>query len=266
MSRPMNWSGDQSVDESVEQSLEPGAERVSASPTGRGFVAGAWAAVPVLLAVAPFGFIFGALAAEAGLDLVEAMAMTSIVTAGAAQIAALQVMSDGAPALVAVLTGAIVNLRMAMYSASIALHWQGVGMLWRVIGAYFLHDQAYALSMRRYRERPGEGVADRLGFYLGVGAITVATWFTASYLGVVAGRMIPPEWGLGFAVPVCFLAVLAPLVRGRANIVAAVVSGVVALGLHGLPYGLGLLIAAALSVGAGLATLRLMRRGRGGVA
>lgn len=254
------------MDQRTEQSADSGLAEPPVSPTGRGFLAGAWAAVPVLLAVAPFGFIFGALAAEAGLNLAEAMAMTSIVIAGASQIAALQLMSDGAPALVAVLTGAVINLRMAMYSASIALHWQGVPMLWRVIGAYFLHDQAYALSMRRYRERPDEGVPDRLGFYLGVGVITVGTWFLSSYLGVVAGRMIPPEWGLGFAVPVCFLAVLAPLVRGRANIVAASVSGVVALALHGLPYGLGLLIAAALSVAAGMAMLRLMRRGRGGAA
>lgn len=225
------------------------------SPTGRGFRAGAWAAVPVLLAVAPFGFIFGALASEAGLDAVEAMAMTSIVTAGASQIAALQLMRDGAPALVAVLTGAVVNLRMAMYSASIALHWQGVPMLWRVIAGYFLHDQAYALSMRRYRERPDETLPDRLGFYFGVGVITVATWVSASYLGVVAGRLIPPDWGLSFAVPVTFLAVLAPLVRGRANIVAAIVASAAALALDGLPYGLGLLAAAALAMAAGMVTL-----------
>lgn len=239
-----------------------GRERIA--PTRRGFRAGAWAAVPVLLAVAPFGFIFGALATEAGLDVVEAMAMTAIVTAGASQIAALQLMMDDAPALVAVLTGAVVNLRMAMYSASIALHWHGVPMLWRVPAAYFLHDQAYALSLGRYRERPAEPLSDRLGFYFGVGAITVAAWIGASYLGVVAGRLIPSEWGLGFAVPVCFLAVLAPLVRGRASIAAAIVASAAALALHGLPYGLGLLIAAAIGMVTGIATLRLARRGTRG--
>lgn len=227
------------------------------APSRRGFRAGAWAAVPVLLAVAPFGFIFGALATEAGLDVVEAMAMTAIVTAGAAQIAALQLLMDDAPALVAVLTGAVVNLRMAMYSASIALHWQEAPMLWRVPAAYFLHDQAYALALRRYRERPDEPLGDRLGFYFGVGVITVATWIGASYLGVVAGPQMPPESGLGFAVPVCFLAVLGPLVRGRASIAAAVVASGAALLLDGLPYGLGLLAAAALGILAGMAAIRL---------
>lgn len=225
------------------------------SPTGRGFLAGAWACVPILLAVAPFGFIFGAVASDAGLDLVQAMAMTSIVTAGASQLAALHVMSDGAPALVAVLTGAVVNLRMAMYSASVALHWEGVPMLWRVLGGYFLHDQAYALSMRRYRARPDESLSDKLGFYFGVGLTTVAVWISTSYVGVVAGQMIPAEWGLSFAVPVCFLAILGPLLRGWANIVAAVVASAAAMALDGLPYGLGLVAASALGITAGIAAL-----------
>lgn len=235
----------------------PAAGRVA--PSRRGFRAGAWAAVPVLLAVGPFGFIFGALATEAGLDPLETMAMTAIVTAGASQLAALQLMVDEAPALIAVLTGTVVNLRMAMYSASISLHWRGVPMLWRVPAAYFLHDQSYALSLRRYRERPGEPLADRLGFYFGAGTITVSTWICGSWLGVVAGRMIPPEWGLGFAVPVTFLAVVAPLIRGRANIAAAGVAVLAALALHGLPYGFGLLLAAALGIAAGMVTLRLAR-------
>ncbi|HUF87482.1 MAG TPA: AzlC family ABC transporter permease [Thermohalobaculum sp.] len=229
-------------------------------PSRRGLRAGAWAAVPVLLAVGPFGFIFGAFATEAGLDPLQTMAMTAIVTAGAAQLAALQLLVDDAPALVAVLTGAVVNLRMAMYSASIAVHWRGVPMLWRVPAAYFLQDQSYTLSLRRYRERPDEPLSDRIGFYFGTGSITVVTWICGSWLGVVAGRMMPPEWGLGFAVPVTFLALVAPLIRGRANIAAAVVAGLAALGLHGLPYGLGLLLAAALGIAAGMAAPRLARR------
>ena len=231
------------------------------APTRRGFLSGAWATLPILMAVAPFGLIFGALATKAGLDPVEAMSMTSLVVAGASQLAALQLMVDDAPALMAVLAGAVVNLRMAMYSASLAAHWEGVPMLWRVPAAYFLHDQAYALSLRRYRERPGEPHSDKLGFYFGVGVVTVSVWIAASAAGVAAGRRIPTEWGLEYAVPVTFLAILAPFVRGRANIAVAAVSAVTAIVFHGLPYGLGLMVAAAAGIAAGMATLWL-RRGR----
>ena len=225
------------------------------SPTRRGFLAGLWAALPVLLAVVPFGLIFGALATDAGFDPIQAMAMTSIVVAGASQLAALQLINDGAPALIAIVTGAVVNLRMAMYSASIAAHWREVPMLWRVPAAYFLHDQSFTLSIRRYRERPDEMLSDKLGFYFGVGIATIATWIAASAMGIVVGQRIAPEWGLEFAVPVTFIALVAPLVRGRANLAAATVAVVVALIAHGLPYGLGLMLASAAGIITGMTVL-----------
>lgn len=232
-----------------------------AVPSRRGFVAGAWASVPVWLAVFPFGVIFGTVAREAGLGLVETMAYTTIVIAGASQLAALQVLADGAAPLVAILTGAIVNLRMAMYSATLATHWHEVSMLWRVPGAWFLHDQAFALSMARHGARPDEPMGDKLGFYFGVGIVTAAVWVAATAVGAVAGQAIPPGWGLDFAVPASFLAIVAPMIRGTANVVAAGVAALAAVLLAGLPAGLGLLGASALGIAAGVLTRRRQRRG-----
>lgn len=229
-------------------------------PTRRGFLAGGVAALPVLLAVAPFGLIFGTLAAEAGFDLLQVMAFTSMVVAGASQLAALQVLSDGAPALIAVLTGAVVNLRMAMYSASIAVHWQGLGMIWRIPAAFFLHDQAFALSVARYRTRPDESVGDKAGFFFGVGVVTVTVWIMATWVGAEIGARIPESWGLGFAVPVCFIAVVAPMIRGTANVVAALTAGTLAVLLAGLPGGMSLLIASAGGIAAGMAAGRRVAR------
>ncbi len=92
-----------------------------------------------------------------------------------------------------------------------------------------------------------------------MGAITVTTWIASSWVGVVAGRQVPPEWGLNFAVPVVFIAAVAPMIRGRANIAAAVVASVMALILDGLPYGLGLMVASGAGIGAGMVTLHLAR-------
>jgi len=236
----------------------PDQDRVT--PSRRGLLAGAWASLPVLLAVAPFGLIFGTLATEAGFDLLQTMTFTTMVVAGASQLAALQLLSDGAPALLAVLTGAVVNLRMAMYSAAIAVHWQGLGMAWRIPAAFFLHDQAFALSIARYRARPDESVADRAGYFFGIGITTVTVWIACSWLGAEIGARIPPGWGLGFAAPVCFIAVVAPMIRGTANVVAAVVSAVLAVVLTGLPGGTGLIVATAGGIAAGMATARHIAR------
>lgn len=223
----------------------------AAAPTRRGFSAGLLASLPVLLAVAPFGLIFGVLAAEAGLEITQTMAMSSVVIAGASQLAALQLLIEDAPALIAILTGAVVNLRMAMYSASIAVHWQDTPMRWRLLAATVLTDQSYALSIQRYRHLPDETLGDRLGFFFGIGALTCSVWIAATYLGAVLGNRIPAGWGLDFVVPITFIAIVAPILRGRANLLAAAVAATLAVLLSGLPYGMGLLVAAAAGIGAG---------------
>ncbi|MEL6482792.1 MAG: AzlC family ABC transporter permease [Pseudomonadota bacterium] len=221
------------------------------APGRRGFVAGLWASVPVYMAVIPFGVIFGTIAVEAGFSLWETMAYTIIVTAGASQLAALSVLEEGGPVLVAILTGAVVNLRMAMYSAALAVHWQGTAMLWRVPAAFFLHDQAFAVSMARYA-RKDEPLADRLGFYFGVGVSTTSVWILSTLAGALIGSGLPDSWGLEFAVPACFLAITAPLIRGTANVAAAGTAAVLAVLLAGLPHGFGLIIASGAGIAVGM--------------
>ena len=78
----------------------------------------------------------------------------------------------------------------------------------------------------------------------------------------VAGAAIPPEYALDFAVPITFIAMVAPMLRSLPHLIAALVSVVVALALAWVPYSLGLMVAAALAMGAGAVTeLMLERRG-----
>ena len=70
--------------------------------------------LPFVLVVAPFAVLFGVIATEAGLNIVETMSMSVLVIAGAAQFTALQLLSDNAPTFIAILTALAVNMRMAM--------------------------------------------------------------------------------------------------------------------------------------------------------
>lgn len=221
----------------------------------RGFLAGMVACLPLLLAVGPFGLIFGIVAAETGLDLAQTMVMTVTVIAGAAQLAALQLLGDGAPAVLAILTGAVANLRLAMYSASIAPWWQGAPLHVRALAVLVLHDQSYALSMIRYGKRE-EPLAARIGFFLGVGVLTASTWTAATLIGATLGDRLPADLDIGFIVPVTFLAITAPMLRGRDNLIAAAVAVGLALGFAWAPYGLGLIVAAAGGIATGMALTR----------
>lgn len=229
--------------------------------TGRreAYVAGMQAVAPMLPGVVPFGMTAGVAGLDAGLGGELAFAMSVVIFAGASQIAAAQLLgADAAPALV-VLTALLINLRMVMYSASLAGHFAPLPLRWRVPMAYLLTDQAYALTIQRLlRRHPGQ---EAHWFYLGAGLTLWVTWLCATGAGIAAGSAVPPAWELGFIVPLIFLSLLVPAIGSRPGLVAAVTAGVLSVLGRGLPAGLGLTLAALAGIAAGVVTERMTRRG-----
>lgn len=206
---------------------------------------------PVLLGMIPFGFVVGVAAADAGLGLGQAVGMSAVVFAGASQLAALELLEADAPLAVVVATAVVVNLRMLLYSASIAPYFGAVSLRWRAVMAHVLTDPAFALSVARYRV--DEGV-DRRAYFLGVGVTLWGVWLAATAGGVVLGAGVPGAFGLEFAVPLVFLALTAGAISDRATAVAAGVGGAAAVAGRALPLNGGLLAGAVVGVAAGLVT------------
>jgi predicted branched-subunit amino acid permease len=202
--------------------------------------------------VAPFGIIAGLTAMATGLTAVQAMAMSVTIFAGASQLAALQLLAQGAIPAVIVLTALTINLRFAMYSASLAPHLYRLRPGWRFPLAYFLVDQNYLLSIIRYQR--SDSAEDPYGhwFFLGGGAALWLTWQTSTAVGVFMGGRIPSGWSLDFAIPLVFMAVLVPALRGRLHVVAALIGGAVATIAGSLPYNLGLVAGAVSGITAGV--------------
>ena len=194
------------------------------------------------------------MATEAGLNIVETMAMTVLVIAGSAQFTAIALMEENAPTLIVILTAVAVNLRMALYSASMAPH-LGKAPVWQpMFVAYMLVDQSYAVSAAKFEAAPHLTLTQKFSFFTGVIILMIPSWYEATFVGAVAGEAIPPDYALDFAVPITFIAIFAPLLRSLPHLVAAVVSVVVTLALLWVPYSLGLIIAAMIAMPAGAAT------------
>ncbi|SMH40724.1 AzlC family ABC transporter permease [Maritimibacter sp. HL-12] len=223
---------------------------------------GARDGAPFMLVIVPFALLFGVVATEAGLNIAEVMGMSVLVIAGAAQFAALQQMVGDAPVLMVLATALAVNLRMAMYSASLTPY-LGAAPLWkRAFASYLMVDQSYMLSIAKYETEPAMTLSERLRYYFGTMMLIGPMWYVASFVGAVVGKAIPPEFALDFAVPITFLAMIAPMLRTLAHVAAAATSVVVALVLAGLPYGAGLLVAAALAMAVGAGVEVAMQRAR----
>ncbi len=216
----------------------------------KGFVAG----LPLIIAYVPFALVFGVVAVDAGLAVYEAIAMSAAVVAGAAQFAVLGLLMEDAPVAIAILAGVAVNLRIAMYSASIAEHWRGASFWQRAVAAYVLHDQAYGMSISRYVEGKEKTLSNKFGWYFGVLTPTTSTWFICTTIGAMLGAQIPAEWSLDFAVPIAFIAITAPMLKKLPHVMAALVGVAASLALVWLPLGFGVLAGGVLGMAAGVAT------------
>jgi len=208
--------------------------------------------LPFVLVAGPFAMLFGAIGTEAGLSIAQVMGFSIVVVAGAAQFTALQLMGSDAPTLIVLATSLVVNLRMAMYSAALAPH-LGAAKLWQRMGlAYLNFDQTYALAQAEYDRTPDQPLARKIAYFGGVATPLLPLWYGMTLVGALVGAKVPPEYALDFAMPITFIALIAPALKTRAHLAAALTSIVVALAMAWMPSGLGLIVAAiaAMVVGA----------------
>lgn len=216
------------------------------SEPSKNFWSGVRAELPLLIGVFPFGMIYGALAINAGLSTVAAQMMSSIVFAGSSQFIAAQLFHDTAPGFVIVLTIAVVNLRHALYSASLAPYVSSLPMRWKAVLSYLLTDEAYAPTVLHYEK--GEDTQYGHWFFLGAGLALWSTWQASTAIGIFLGSAIPESWSLDFALPLTFIAMVVPMLKNRPMIAAALSAGLVALLTYSIPYKLGLILAALVGI------------------
>jgi 4-azaleucine resistance transporter AzlC len=225
-------------------------EEASTSPASA-FAAGARDIVPVLVALFPFGVAFGATAMDSGLSAVEALGMSVFVFAGAAQLATLPLLSSGASVALVVLTVLVVNLRLTLYSASMAPHFGRLPAGWKGLLSYLLTDQAYAATITRFDE--GQTLEpDKRWYYLGVGLAIWIAFQAATMTGVSLGALASDGWSLDFVLPLIFIGLAVPAIKSPTTGAAALLAGVAALFCAALPLNLGLISAALVGVLGGL--------------
>lgn len=197
------------------------------------------AVVPLALAYTPFALVVGtALAAHHG--GVTGWAGSWLVFGGSAQIAALRLV-DTSGAVVAILTGLLVNARMAVYTASLGRRWQTQPRWFRLLAASLVIDVTWAFAT----DRPAGSERDERRYFLTIGLGLGAVWCAAIGVGAVFGGRIDVA-AMDVVAPLCLVSLIAPHLRRRAGLATVVVAAAVAaIAIPRLPAGTGLLVAAA---------------------
>lgn len=206
--------------------------------------------LPLTVGVVPFGLVFGVIVAQSEVPAWAGGLASILIVAGASQIALIDLIDQGAPWTIAVGTALIINVRLAMYSAALAPAFRAFSPPWRWGLLHLITDQAAVVALMHFA-REGDP-ARRRWFLAGAAGSFTAAWVLATWLGIAFGAGIPAGWQLGFAVPLTFLALLVPIVRGRPALVAAAVGGATALACAPLPFSLGVPLGALAGVAAGM--------------
>ncbi|WP_084128743.1 AzlC family ABC transporter permease [Demequina sp. NBRC 110055] len=211
------------------------------------FWAGTKAIAPLMPGSAVFGLAVGALINLAGWPAWLGPYASATVSAGASQIAIIDALTQGAPAIIAIVTALVINARLALYSASLAPVFAAFPTRWKLLLAYLMTDQSAAVSVITADKWPDP--VRRRWFIFGVSGPFTGVWILGTAAGAILGPVIPSEWQIGFIVPLMFIAVLVPALRTLPAVAATGISVAVVLLLKDLPYGLNVLAGALAGIG-----------------
>lgn len=206
------------------------------------FWSGARDTIPVIVGAIPFGIIFGALAINAGLSVAATIGLSVFVYAGSSQFVAAGLVAQGAGVLVIVVTTFIVNLRHALYAASIGPYLSAKSRRWLLPLGFWLTDETYAVVVKRYAR--DDGSPNKHWYHLGSSVAMYSNWQLCTVIGIVAGTQLHEmaDWGLEFAMVVTFIGIVVPLLRCVPMVLCAVVAGGVSLWLRDWPNQIGLML------------------------
>jgi 4-azaleucine resistance transporter AzlC len=222
------------------------ADVLSDTPQSRAshrFVRGARLGLPIFLGYVPVGAAFGILARTSGFSVGQAVACSGLVLAGAGQFVGLSLLNTGS-GLIAMLIGtAVINLRYVLFGAAISPYLRRSRLPMQAALAFSLTDETFAVNVADHQE----GRADEVSM-AGVGAIAWAGWVGGTAVGALLGALVgdPAAWGVGFAMPAMYTALLVAQATERRFVLVGLLAAALALAFAAVLPGKWFIVAASM--------------------
>ncbi|MCA7084214.1 MULTISPECIES: AzlC family ABC transporter permease [Cupriavidus] len=223
-----------------------------------GFLAGARRFAPSLPATFSWGLVTGVAMSKSVMTVPEAIGMSLLVYAGSAQLAVLPLFAAGMPLWTIWLTAAVVNLRFVIFSAALQPHFSYLPLWRRTLLGSFNGDLHFVFFMQRY-QAPGYEPGKE-GYFWGMALTNFVMWQVSSLAGILLASLFPDSWGLALAGTLALIPVMVSTINSRSTLMAVAVSAVLALFFFDLPYRLGLVVAVAGAIAAGMASDQMAAR------
>ena len=216
------------------------------------FLCGARDIIPLLIAAAPFGIVYGALAQSNGLSVLATMGMSLFVFAGSSQFVAVTLIGVGAAVPIIILTVFVVNLRHMLYAVSMMPYVAELPQKIRALMSFWLTDESYATLSKGLIDDPK--MPHFHWYYFGAAFAMYFNWQCCTALGIYLGQEIPDltKWGLDIAMVVAFVGIVVPILKNKAQWACAITAFFAALITHSWPHQSGLLISSLIAIAVGV--------------
>ncbi len=210
---------------------------------------------PLLIPVIPFGIIFGAIGIELGFSPLITYATSLIIFGGASQIVFVQLLSGGASLLVAITSVGVINSRHFLYGAVLTEYLEKLSLFRKLLISYLITDQTFAVSNKYLKENK----QNKYNHYhlIGAGLTLWTTWQITTIIGIFLGSIIPEEWGLKFAIPLTFLAIIINDFRKLDHVFVMLISGVSSLFFFDIPFKAYIIITPLIGLLSGLIIIKI---------
>ncbi len=214
------------------------------------FRQGALDSMAVAPGIAAWGLMTGVAMMKSGMGTAEALLMSVIVFAGSSQLAAIPLLTAGAPMWVILATGFCVNLRFVVFSAHMRPYVMHLPLWQRLVSGYLTTDLSYVFFTQRFPNHGGDGPQLRAqqAYLAGNCGVNWVAWVGCSVLGVALANAVPTSWGLGFAGILALCGILLSLASSHLRLVSAGVAGAAAVVAFALPFKLNILVGIAAAV------------------
>lgn len=216
--------------------------------------------LPLVVAAAPFGVLYGALAIDNGLSLWSVLGMSLLVYAGASQFIAVTLLASATALPIICLTVFIVNLRHMLYAATLMPHVRDISLPRRTLMAFWLTDETFAVVSQRLQSEVQRG--ELVWYYLGSALFMYSNWALCTLVGVTVGKQLPnmTSWGLDVAMVVAFISIVVPALKKFPQWACAAVAVVCSILMRDWPNQSGLMISSLLAVVTGMVLEKGMKK------
>lgn len=203
----------------------------------KGFMRGVKDMLPLSIAVVPWAILAGSAAMNTGLSVLQAIAMSALVFAGAAQLVSLSMVMAGASLFSILVTIFFLTSQHFIYALSLRGNAESWDLKRRLSIGFLLTDELYATAM--LKKNPS------YPYLLGAGLSFYINWVAFSLVGICLASAVPDlsNFHLEFSIVVVFLVMVIMLIENKAAIYGVIVSSLSGLVLAWVGVNAGILLA-----------------------